>query len=416
MAEPGNQEFKIHQVDGGITIVGEQMPHVSSAAFAILVPVGAATDPEDQQGCANLLSDMFNKGAGQWSARELSQQFEDIGVHKSISSGIEVSIFSTALLSENLAKCFSLASTVLREPHLPEEELSSVKALALQDLKGLEDEPASKVMTELAGHFYPSPFGRCQLGSEAGIAGVSIESLRNYYQHRYCTSELVIGVAGAFDWEEVVATVEHCFSGWSGTTERLVVGDLPKESRSHHLQRDTSQVQIALAYPSVSFGHEDYYVAKVAVGVLSGGMAGRLFVEVREKRGLVYRVSAMQSAARDRAAVFASAGTTPENSEETLSVMLEQLQSVGEGLTDEELDRAKADLKSRTILRGEMTSVRASALVNDWWNIGRVRTLEEIKQGIDEVTAADIQRHVGEYPVSPITLTTLGPKEVQLPA
>ncbi len=416
MAVPSNQEFKIHRLDGGITIVGEEMPHVSSAAFAILAPVGAATDPENEQGCANILADMLNKGAGPWSARELSQQFEEIGVHRSSSAGIEVSVFSAAMLGENLSRCLSIVSKVLREPTLPEEELASVKALALQDLKGLEDEPASKVMTELAARFYPAPFGRSQLGTEEGVEKVSIESLKEYYRSQYCTSELIIGVAGSFDWQEVVSTVERCFAGWFGTTERLPVGALPSETQTFHLQKDTNQVQIALAYPSVSFGHEDYYVSKVSVGVLSGGMSGRLFVEVREKRGLVYRVSASQSAARDRAAVFASAGTTPENSDETLAVMLEQLRSVGQGLSDEELDRAKADLKSRIIMRSESTSVRAAALVNDWWNIGRVRSLEEIKQGVERVTAADIQRHAEAFPVEPMTLMTLGPKEVQLPS
>ncbi|MCB0323988.1 MAG: insulinase family protein [Bdellovibrionales bacterium] len=181
------------------------------------------------------------------------------------------------------------------------------------------------------------------------------------------------------------------------------------------MERDTSQVQIALAFPSVAIEHPDYYTARVAVGVLSGGMAGRLFVEVREKRGLVYRVSASHSAARGRAAVFASAGTTPENAEETLAVMLRELRNMKEGASDEELKRAKADLKSRLIMQSELSSVRASAMVNDWWNLKRLRTLEEIKAAIDKVTSADISRHFEEHPFEPATLVTLGPKALSLP-
>ena len=216
-------------------------------------------------------------------------------------------------------------------------------------------------------------------------------------------------------WDKVVASVSKAFAGRKGSRERIDVGALPTQSQSHHLQRDTKQVQIALAYPSVSSNDPLYYASKVAVSVLSGGMAGRLFVEVREKRGLVYRVSASQSAARGRAAIFASAGTTPENAEETLSVMCKELRSVAMNLDEEELQRAKADLKSKVIMRGESSFVRSASLVNDWWNLGRVRSLEEIREGIDAVTLEDIAAYAESYPVDPLTLMTFGPKALELP-
>lgn len=409
------QIFKVHQLPSGVTLLGEQMDAVSSAAFSILVPMGAATDPDGQEGAATILAEMYNKGAGPWGSRELSQQFEDIGVQRSHNSGIEVSIFSGAMLGENLLKALELYSVVLFQPHFPESELDSVKQLALQDLKALEDEPASKVMSELAREFYPYPFGRSQLGTEEGIAAITIDSLRRHYQDYLVPNNALIAVAGKFDWAAVKKLVEDRFGAWQGKKDRLVVGEFSPENKTCHLQRETSQLQIALAYPSVSFEHPGYYAAKVAVSVLSGGMAGRLFVEVREKRGLVYRISASHSAARNRAAVFASAGTTPDNAEETLSVMLAELKRVARDISDDELGRAKADLKSRLIMQSELSSVRAAALVNDWWNMGRLRTLEEIKTGIDAVTAEDIARYVECYPVSPVTLATLGPKKLELP-
>lgn len=409
------QVFRIHTLPNGITLIAEEMEFVSSAAFSILVPVGAATDPQGQEGAAGLLADLLNKGAGPWSTKELSQQFEDLGVQRSHSAGIEVSIFSGSLLGENLAQAIELYSTVLMDPHLPQEELDSVKELALQDLKALEDEPASKVMSELAREFYPYPFGRSQLGTKEGICSSTIQSLKEYYRHEFLSGDMLIAVAGKFEWEALKEVVERCFGRWRGGKELLSVGPFGKDNKTYHLQRDTSQLQIALAYPSVSIGDEQYYVAKVAISVLSGGMSGRLFVEVREKRGLVYRVAASHSAARDRAAVFASAGTTPENGEETLAVMLHELKAIGAGVSDEELERAKADLKSRLIMQSELSSVRASALVNDWWNLRRLRTLEEIKAGIEAVTSNDIKNHLERCPVDPVTLVTLGSKPLELP-
>ena len=409
------QVFRHTTFPNGITLIGEEMDFVSSAAFSILVPIGAATDPEESQGAAAVLSEMMQKGAGTWNSRELSQQFENLGLQRSQSAGIEVSVFSGALLGENLSAALKIYSKMLLEPWLPEDELESVRQLTLQDLRALEDEPASKIMSELAREFYPQPFGRSQLGTEAGISALNIDVLKSYYREHFLPRHSVIAIAGKFDWAAVEQSVSDSFGGWVGGKDLLTVGPFARENRSFHLSRETNQLQIALAYPSVSFDHPSYYAAKVAVGLLSGGMAGRLFIEVREKRGLVYRVSASHSSARQRAAIFVSAGTTVQNADETLVVILHELEKVGDGITAEELSRAKADLKSRLIMQSELSSVRASALANDWWNLGRARSLEEIKSGIDAVTAKDIAEYLRQWPVSPITLATLGPKKVELP-
>ena len=390
------------------------MDFVASAAVSILVPTGAANDLPGFEGSAGVLSEMLNKGAGEFDNRAISEEFEKLGIHHGTSAGIEVSMVSASLLGENLDAALGLLSRVVLQPRLPEEELDSVRELALQELKSLEDEPASKVMVELGKKFYPDPFGRSQLGTEAGLNAITIEHLRDSYKKRFLPSHAIIGIAGKFQWDRVVARIGELFGSWSGTSTLLSCGPLSKESSVHHIEKDASQVQIALAYPSVSFGHRDFYTAKVAIGVLSGGMAGRLFIEVREKRGLVYRVSASHSAAKNRAAVFCYAGTTPERAQETLDVMIGELRKVGDGVSEDELKRSKADLKSRIVMQGESSSVRASSIVNDWWNLGRVRTLQEIKDGVDAVTNEDICRHLREFPVQPVTLMTLGPRAIKL--
>ncbi len=410
------QAFYIHKLANGMTLLGEEIEHVSSAAISVLVPMGSALDPLGGEGASALLGELYNKGAGPWNAQELSDQFESIGLEKSHSSGIEVSVFSGACLAENLIKGLELLSVMLLEPRLAQEELESVKQLALQDLKALEDEPSSKVMSELAQEFYPYPFGRSQLGTKEGIEALTIEALREFYEKYFVPSHAILAVAGKFNWDELTKVVEARFGGWSGQGARLEVGSLGSSNKTRHLERSTSQVQIALAYPSVSFEHPQYYAARVGVSILSGGMSGRLFIEVREKRGLVYRVSASHSAAKNRAAIFASAGTTPENAQQTLQVMLGELSRVGQNISDEELGRAKADLKSRLIMQSELTSVRAPTLVNDWWNLGALRSLEEIKAGIEAVSIADIAAYAENWPVAPITLATLGPKKLELPA
>ena len=409
------QSFAVHTLDNGLTVIAEEMAHVSSAAFAILLPMGAASDPEGEEGSAVLLSDLYNKGAGEWDSRALSEECEKIGLQRNHTSGIEISIYSGALLGENIEHALEIYSTILSKPKFPEAELESVKQLALQDLSALEDQPSSKAMSELAKAYYPAPFGRSQLGTKEGIEAASIASLKKYLAEKFTANQVVLSLAGAVKLEKMLPCIERCFGSWSGSSDRMEVPASAGRSQSIHVERDTAQVQIALAYPSVTIDHPDYYTARVIAGLLSGGMSGRLFIEVREKRGLVYRVSASHSAARGRAAMFASAGTTPENAEETLSVILTELERVKEGASDEELNRAKADLKSRLIMQSEISSSRTSSLINDHWNLGRLRTIDEIKSGIDRVTSADISRHCEEFPVRPLTLVSLGPKALEVP-
>lgn len=404
-----------HKFSNGVTLLGEEMENVSSAAVSILVPVGSVSDPGGKEGATTVLAEMLHRGAGPYDNQAFSDEFEKLGTQASHSAGIETTVFSTTMLGENLPRAIELLGHTIRRPRLPEEEIDNAKQLALQELKSLEDEPASKVMVELARVFYPSPFGRCQLGTIDGIESLTLKDLKDYFLSQYLPSDVIVGVAGKFSWNDVITKFEKEFDGWDGSKSLLTPGPFGKTSITSHLPKETSQLQIALAYPSVSYEHPDYYVARVAVGVLSGGMAGRLFIEVREKRGLVYRVSASHSAARGRAAVFCYAGTTTERSEETLKVMVGELRRLGDGVTSDELKRAKADLKSKIIMQSESSSARASSLVGDYWNLKRVRSLDEIREKIDSVTSADIQRHLKEYPVNPVTMVTLGQKELRLP-
>lgn len=410
---PKEQKFYIKDFGNGITLLGEEIEGVSSASLSILFPAGCAVDPKGKEGLSILLVEMLFKGAGNFNSKELAAEFDKIGAHRSHSAGIELSSFSCSLLAENLIRAIELYATVILEPIFPESDVESVRELALQDILALEDEPASKAMNELAQYFYPYPFGRSQYGTEAGLKATGIKEIKEYYAKDVKAGELVIAVAGQFNWQEVEEKVAKCFGSWSAKRKPLEVPALSTKTAHHHLQQDTQQVQIAFAYPSISFEHPDYYVARVVNSVLSGGMAGRLFIEVREKRGLVYRVGASHSAARKRGAVFAYAGTTPDNAQTTLDVMLEQIAGVISGVSPEELKRAKTELKSSLIMHSETSSVRASALVNDWWNLGRLRELEEIKIGIDKVSNEDIMRFQKEFPLTAITLVTLGPKKVE---
>jgi predicted Zn-dependent peptidase len=224
--------------------------------------------------------------------------------------------------------------------------------------------------------------------------------------------DTILSIAGNIDWPRLRDQVERLFGDWTGgNVEPLALR--PARGGRLHLKKETAQTQIAVAYPSVPFGHNEYYVAQGAVQVLSGGMGSRLFTEVREKRGLCYSVHASYHTLLDRGAVFCYAGTSAERAQETLDVTMGELVRLRAGIEEHELARLKARIKSALIMQQESSSARSSALARDWYHLGRARTLDEVGRLIDELTAAGISAYLAEHPPRDFTVVTLGPSALE---
>jgi predicted Zn-dependent peptidase len=389
------------------------MSHVRSAALNFLVPAGAAYDPPDQRGMASVLSDLITRGAGDRDSRELTLALDNLGLDRDESAATLHMRFWAATVATNLPEGLELYADILRRPHLPADELDAVRALALQDIQGLEDEPRQKVLIELSRRHYPSPLGLDKRGTPEGLAKLTPESIRRHHARLFQPRGSILSVAGNIEWAPLKEQVGRLFGDWEpGPEPQLRLTKSP--GGRTHLPKDTAQTQIAIAYPSVPFGHPEYYAAQGAVNVLSGGMSARLFTEVREKRGLCYAVWASHQTFKDRASVICYAGTTNERAQETLDVTLHELQRLQEGVSTEEVERVQAGLKSTLIMREESTSARAGALASDWYYLGRVRPIEEIQAAIDSLTPRRIVAHVKKLPPRDFTIVTLGPKALRV--
>ena len=402
-----------HSFPNGLTLLAERMEHVRSAALNFLVPAGCVYDPPDQRGIASVLADLITRGAGERDSRELTLALDNLGLDRDESVGPMYVRFWGATLARNLPAALELYADILRRPHLPRGEMDPVKALALQDLQSLEDEPRQKMLIELRQRHFPPPLGHDRRGTVEGIEKLTAKTVKQHYQRLFRPRATILSVAGNIDWEPLREQVERLFSDWKGGDEpALQLG--PQPEKLAHITKETTQTQIGIAYPSVPIGHADYYSALGAVSVLSGGMSARLFTEVREKRGLCYAVWASYSTFKDRASIFCYAGTTNERAQETLDVTLGELKRLQEGIEAEEVERVQAGLKSSLIMQEESTSARAGSLASDWYYLNRVRSLDEIQSAVDGLSPAGIVDHLRRYPAHDFTIVTLGPKPLQM--
>jgi predicted Zn-dependent peptidase len=400
-----------HVLKNGMVILAEPM-EVESAAFGFCLPAGAARLPKGCCGAANIIEDWLFRGAADMDNRALGDALDSLGLNRSASVGAAHISIGAALQAENLAAALELYAKVITQPHLSDEQFEPAKQLALDQLAALDDDPRQKVMLKVRERFYPAPLGSSTAGDADQLKTLTPEKTRQLGKDYINPSETVFALAGKYDFDAVCKQLESLFA--PQPAEKLKPIKLSGKGADYtHIHNDGSQVHIGLMTPTVLPGHEQYYDVRVAVSVLGGGMSARLFTEVREKRGLCYAVGAKYHCLKEAAGIACYAGTVKESAQQTLDVVLEQLRRLKDGVSDEEVARAKVGLKSALVMSSESSASRATHLAGDYYLLERVRSLDEIKQRIEQTSRESVTRFLNDSPFEDFTVVTIGPEKVK---
>ena len=253
------------------------------------------------------------------------------------------------------------------------------------------------------------------MGKKEDLEKLTLDLCRADHAARYQPGGAIISLAGNIDFAQIESEISRHFGGWEPKVQ-ADINLMPPPGHTHFEHAASEQTHIGIAYPSVPETDDHYYIARMAIEVLSGGMSGRLFTEVREKRGLCYSVGASYASLKGIGSIFGYAGTSNERAQATLDCFIAELHRLSEGVQPDELDRAKIGLKASTIMSGESTSARAGAIAHDYFMRGRIRTLDEIKNAIDSVTVEQVNAYLKANKAGPFTIVIVGPKELKLPA
>lgn len=402
----------------GARLVTERMPGVRSLGLAWLVPLGSARDPADRLGAGAILEELVCRGAGDLDSRAHADALDRLGA----SIGTRTETFHLAvtatLLGARAAETLPLVADMILRPKLDAAQLPAVKDLCVQAIEGLADDPQERVMLELRRRHAPPPINQIPLGSLEGVAACTHEDVAAHWRRGAVPNGSIIALAGDVDHDDAVARFNTMLAGWTGEARPVSWDDDAAERGRHHLQDDTNQVHIALAYDAPPEPDAHAFTERVATAVLSGGMSCRLFTEVREKRSLCYSVYAAYAADAKYGRTVAYAGTTPERAQETLDVLLGELRRLRtpDGrVTREEFDRAVIGLKSRLVMSGESSGARAGALARDIHKLGRPRSLDELAAQVDAVTLDGLNAYLDGRPMGRITGVTIGPSPLTIP-
>lgn len=410
MTEPTRRDLAC-----GVPLIVENIPGVRSSGLCWLLPAGSVSDTPDSLGRSQVMSELLMRGAGELDSRAQADAFDRIGAARSSSSGTTHLRLSVTCLGAKLGESLPLLADMVLRPTMSQEALAPTKDLAIQAIESLADDPQERCVLAARARHYPSPFDRSGLGTPECIESMTRESVATAWANLARPGGSIITAAGDVDADALASQLDALLAGWSGSGDTYSVSGDPARGYAHE-HDDSNQVQILVVHDAPPEPHEDSVLERVVVNVLSGGMSGRLFTEVREKRGLCYSVSAGYRADKTFASVSSYVGTTPERAQESLDVLIDELRRISSGIEADELERARVGMKSRLVFGGESTAARASALAGDMRILGRARSLSELTERIDGVTLDQVNAYLKRRELGRMTIQTVGPEALTPPA
>ncbi|MBX5454352.1 MAG: insulinase family protein [Acidobacteriia bacterium] len=403
------ETVRLTRLASGLTVVSERMDRVETVSFGAYVAAGTRHERAEENGISHFLEHMAFKGTERRSAQRIAEEIEAVGGHINAYTSREHTAYYVKVLKENIGLAVDIIGDILTHSTFDPRELERERGVILQEIGQANDTPDDIVFDYFQETAFPGqPMGWPTLGKEERIRALSRAALMEYMHTHYTTTNTVIAAAGALDHDAVVELVERHFADLAAKPAPAA-----EPARYHggefRQARTLDQVHIVLGFPGVGYADRDYYPSLLLSTLLGGGMSSRLFQEIREKRGLVYSIYSFTSPYTDGGLFGIYAGTGEQEAEELMPLTLEEVRKVQEHVTEEELARARAQVKASVLMSLESTTSRCEQLARQMQVFGRVIPTEEIVARIAAVTAEDVCRTAARLFRAPPTLAALGP-------
>ena len=379
----------------GLRVISESRTGVQTTAVGVWVDAGARYETIANNGVAHMLEHMAFKGTDSRTAQDIAVEIESVGGHLNAYTSREHTAYFVRVLKEDLALSVDILADILQRSTFEEEEMVRERAVVIQEIGQSEDTPDDIIFDRLQAVSFPDQaLGRSILGPAEGVAAMGRDVLFDFMAEQYTASRLLLCAAGAVEHDDLVAMAEAKFGNLRQGVHNPYEAATFKGGESRE-ERELEQVHFALALPSLPYDDEDFYPMQVMSTVLGGGMSSRLFQEVREKRGLCYSIFCFASSYKECGAFTIYAGTGADQVAELVPVICDEMLRLSGDASQEEVDRARAQLKAGTLMSLESSASRAEQLARQTLVFGRQIPVEELIERIDAVDMAAVRRVAG---------------------
>jgi predicted Zn-dependent peptidase len=407
--------FRRTELPGGLIVLTEAMPGIRSASLGVWVRAGSVTETPEEMGISHLLEHMVFKGTSQRTAKDLALVLERLGGSLDAYTTREHTSFQARVLDTDVDVALDVLGDLVLDPALRSSDLELEREVVLEEIATVEDTPDDLVFDLHAERMWAGhPYGYSILGTRDTVGGFSAEDLIRVHSERYHRGNMVIAGAGHIEHERFVEQVDRVFSTRQG------LGSAP--SRNGHrpespaparecVSRATAQTHIVWGSPTFGQGDPRRFALVLLSNAFGGGMSSRLFQRVREELGLAYAVFAYQSFYADAGVSGVYVGTRPESADRAEAVVAEEMAKLAkDGITGDELDDVKGQVKGQIVLSLESSNARLHRLAGTELYNEPFRTMDEITALVDAVTLDDVAALAADiFPPDRQCLLRLGP-------
>lgn len=404
--------IKKYTCQNGVRIVLENIPTVRSVAIGIWIKTGSRNEEPENNGISHFLEHMFFKGTDTRSAKEIAEAFDRIGGQVNAFTSKEYTCYYAKVLDNHAKYALDVLGDMFFNSTFEPEELKKEKNVVCEEIKMYEDTPDDIVHDLLSQAVYEKhPLGYPILGTEEILERIDQNTLKQYIYDHYTPDKVVISIAGNID-ESFINDVEKLFGHYQGGTSRPELVKPSFHTNKLVRKKDTEQSHICLGYNGLKVGDEDIYNLIILNNVLGGSMSSRLFQNVREEKGLAYSVYSYHTSYQDNGLIVIYGGTGANQTEELFNTIQDTLNTLkGEGITGQELENCKEQLKGSLMLSLESTNSRMSRNGKNELLLGKHRSLDDIVELIDDVTIDKVNTLVNEVFTDQYAGALIGPQD-----
>ena len=392
--------YKTKKLNNGLTIIAEEIPYLKSISMGIWFRSGIKTEENYIDGVSHFIEHMMFKGTKNRTSKQLVAEIENLGGVINAFTGRECTCYYVRLLDEHLNIGIDILSDMILNSKFDEKDIEREKSVIIEELKMYEDSPEDLTYDILLEKVYNNKgIGKNILGSKESIKSMNRDAILDYFEKFYVPENAVLSICGNFDFEETVKLIEDKFENWHGEKPDYNLQDEIFNPCIVKKDRDYEQTNLAICFECENIGSSsnDVYAIDIINNVLGGSSTSRLFQRIREDEGLVYSIYSEQEFYREKGELGIYASMSTENLEDVYRLVKEEIISLNEnGITEEELNNSKEQLKGEFMLGMESTESRMNAIGKYMLITGKVETLEDVIEGLNSITMDDINRVISD--------------------
>jgi predicted Zn-dependent peptidase len=405
-----NREVNISKLPNGLTVVSDRMSNVESISLGLWVRAGARYERSSENGVAHFLEHMLFKGTERRTSKDIVEEIESVGGSINAYTSREMTAFFSKVLKGDYCLALDVIADIVQNSVFKSSEIDKERAVILQEIGQALDSPDDVIFDHFQSTAFPNqPLGRPVLGKPKTVSDLTDKEIRGFLERHYQGSSMVIAAAGNIHHQELLERCEEYF-GNIKTGKQTSASSGVFSGGEHREYRDLEQIHFIFGFSGPAIGSSDFYAMSVLSNLLGGGMSSRLFQDIREKRGLVYSIDSFMSSYSDVGLFGIYAGTGDNQIKELIPALCDQIRGLADSLSIEEVERARAQIKSSLLMALESTGARCEQIAQHILIFGRVMPIEEVVARLDSIDVIQVSSLAKEIFANSPVIAAVGPR------